>query len=108
MFYDVFRKLCHERGVYESNVAQAIGLSRASATGWKNGATPSPATIQKIAEYFDVPVSTFYENEKPPVKQNDDIVRFVLFGGRSVSDDQYKAILLFRDFILWQNGDLIE
>ena len=105
MFYDVFKRLCYERGIYETTVAQAIGLSRAAASGWKNGATPSPATVQKIAEYFGVPVSTFYD-EKPAVKQNDDIVKFVLFGGRHVTDEQYNAILLFRDFILWQNGDL--
>lgn len=106
MFYDKFRTLCAERGVYESNVAQAIGLSRASATGWKKGAEPSPATMQRIAEYFGVPVTYFLEDEKKHVTPNDDIVRFALFGGRAVTDDQYNAILLFRDFILWQNGDL--
>ena len=38
----------------KSKVAEEIGLSRASAYGWTNGALPSDVNLQKIADYFGV------------------------------------------------------
>jgi transcriptional regulator with XRE-family HTH domain len=64
-FYEKFYKLCRENGTRPSPVCTAIGISKSGATRWKAGATPDGATILKICQYFDVPVSYFYEDEPP-------------------------------------------
>lgn len=41
MFYDVFEKLCTEKGVKPGRAADEIGISRATVTNWKkNGYNP--------------------------------------------------------------------
>lgn len=59
-FYEKFLQLCKEKNVKPSMVAQAIGLSNSSATYWKRGAIPKLETIKKIAAYFEVPVTDFF------------------------------------------------
>lgn len=70
-FYDKFMSLCKQKGIKASPVCEAIGINRSAASRWKNGATPDGATILKICQYFDAPVSYFYEDEPPqePEKQ---------------------------------------
>lgn len=55
-FYKSYVKLCAEKGVAPSAVAEKIGLSRTSPHGWKNGKMPSDVNLQKIADYFGVSV----------------------------------------------------
>lgn len=70
MFYTKFVKLCNERNISPSAVAEQIGLSRAANTKWGAGQIPRKATMQKIADYFEVPISYFSdeteEKEKTP------------------------------------------
>ena len=41
MFYDVFEKLCAQKGVKPGRAADEIGISRATVTNWKkNGYNP--------------------------------------------------------------------
>lgn len=60
--YSKFEKLLKERGVTAYKVAQATGVSTATLTSWKKGVyTPKPDKLQKIADYFGVPISYFLE-----------------------------------------------
>ncbi len=53
--YEVFVKLCQERGVTPYQVAKATGISQAALSTWKRGRTsPRDTTLHKIAEYFHV------------------------------------------------------
>ena len=57
MFYDVFEKLCTEKGVKPGRAADEIGISRATVTNWKkNGYSPRRDILKKIAQYFGVSV----------------------------------------------------
>lgn len=82
MFYTKFVKLCNERNISPSAVAEQIGLSRAANTKWGAGQIPRKATMQKIADYFGVPVSYFSEEapetEKAPVsdKETEDFTKY--------------------------------
>ncbi len=70
VFYNRYRELCAKRKKSISAVAEEIGLSRASANGWKNGALPNDANFQKLADYFGVSVEYLkgFEEEQ---KKND-------------------------------------
>lgn len=70
MFYKKFIELCNSRGVTPSHVGLQVGVSKAAVSGWKNGSSPRDTQMQKIADYFGVPVSYFSEEapetEKAP------------------------------------------
>lgn len=56
MFYEQFRALCKVRNETPSHVLECIGLTRMNASLWKKGGMPSAENIQKLANYFGVPV----------------------------------------------------
>lgn len=58
-FYEKFVKLCADNGVTPNAVTTAIGLSNATATGWKNGKEPTLLNKRKVADYFGVELSYF-------------------------------------------------
>ena len=68
-FYENFIALCARKGKSPGAVAEAIGLSRASAAGWKKGKLPRDTTVVKIAQYFNVPVSALIEGADIPPKE---------------------------------------
>ena len=72
MFYDVFKRLCDEKGVSCNRAATEMGLSNATATKWKKtGATPSGDSLSKIAVYFDVSIDDLLGNEEKPAAPKD-------------------------------------
>ena len=64
MFYDNFIRICAERKESPSGVAKNIGLSNAAANGWKKGKKPSEVTLEKLSQYFGVPVSALTGDAK--------------------------------------------
>ena len=60
MFSEVFQRLCAQRGVSVTKVAQDIGIAPTTAYDWiKSDARPRPSTVKKVADYFGVDVSWF-------------------------------------------------
>ena len=55
-FYERFIGLCNKVGKTPSRVAMEVGLSKPTVNRWKNGSTPTDATVMKIAEYFGVSI----------------------------------------------------
>ena len=69
MFYDIFKKLCDDKGVKIGHVADAIGITRSSVTAWrKNGSLPRPEVLDRLADYFGVSVDFLLGKEKEPPK----------------------------------------
>ena len=56
MFYDIIVHLCKERGIYVTQLASDIGVSKSNVTNWKNGSVPRRDKVRKIADYFGVTV----------------------------------------------------
>ena len=71
MFYERFLALCNARDVKPTSVADAIGLSRMNASFWKKGSMPSSANLQKLADYFEVPVGYLLKTpvERPATRK---------------------------------------
>jgi transcriptional regulator with XRE-family HTH domain len=71
MFYDKLVELCREKGISPSKACEDMGLSNATATGWKKSkSVPQNKTLQIIAAYFGVSVQDLIGNKKrsPSVK----------------------------------------
>lgn len=86
MFYDRFELLCKEKGVSPTSVARENGITQQSVSLWKKrGSTPKAETIQKLADYFGVPVDYLLGiNQLPKTKS-----------GISSAEQELSAILNF-------------
>ena len=63
-FYEQVITLCKEKGVSRSRMADDIGISRSTPKDWADKKSiPQFSTIKKIADYFDVPVTYFTEEQ---------------------------------------------
>ena len=90
--------MCAKHNKSASKVAEEIGLSRASANGWRNGAMPSEVNLQKIADYFGVTVEYLKGEEQeqknpstPRDERIDDIYELV----KDLSDTDMVALKAF-------------
>ena len=74
MFYDNYVRLCASVGKTPSAVALELGINKSAVSNWKrrkNG--PSDVTVQRIADYFGVPVSDLMDDkEKTPALSEKD------------------------------------
>lgn len=61
MFFQNYLRLCNKHGISPSAAALEMGISKPTVTRWKKGGTPNDATLQRIADYFSVPVSSLTE-----------------------------------------------
>ena len=68
-FYDKYVEMCNKAGKSPSAVAIDIGLSKTSVHRWKNGGSPTDATVSKLASYFGVTVTYLLgkEEQKNPL-----------------------------------------
>lgn len=85
-FYESFLSLCARAGITPSAAAEAIGLSRSSVNGWKNGKMPRESTLERIAQLFNTTLEVVkgveeqgkIELNKDNVKVNADAENMVL------------------------------
>ena len=62
--YEKFARLLQEKGVTPYRVHKETGVSQSTLSDWKNGkSVPKIDKLQLIADYFEVPVSYFLEDE---------------------------------------------
>lgn len=82
MFYDIFKKLCDQRGIKPGPVAEACGINRSNVSLWKSkGYTPRGDALQSIADYFGV--STDYllgkeeQKETPLINGDEELTEYL-------------------------------
>ena len=96
MFYERFITLCKAKNVRPTAVAEAIGLSRTNASFWKKGSVPSTTNIQKLADYFGVPIDYLIETNKTASTNTYDIQELIsdaeLEAGKIMLDELIKAM----------------
>lgn len=95
-FYDNYISLCNKEGKSPSAVAVEIGLTKPTVHRWKNGSTPTDATIRRVAEYFGVSTDYLLGNENKKITPDEPELTegerewVELF--RQLSDDQRQMI----------------
>lgn len=70
--YEIFERLCKEKGVTAYRVCKETGLTTATISNWKAGRyTPKQEKMQKIADYFGVSLVYLMtgKDEKPSEPQ---------------------------------------
>lgn len=64
--WEIFVKLCEEKGVTTYRVGEETGIKSSTFSGWRRGLyTPKQDKLQKIADYFGVPLSYLMTGEDP-------------------------------------------
>lgn len=111
MFYSNYVKLCSKLNKSPSAVGEELGFTRASVTGWGNGATPRKSSLIKIADYFGVTVAELMsgvgeQKEAPATKGEgyDDKITRLYTQLPKLSDRQREMILGIVDEML-KNGE---
>ena len=74
-FYSNYVYLCAQSKKSLSAVAEAVGLSRTAPNGWKKGKKPSEVTLEKLSQYFGVPVSALTGDAKSATSISGDDAR---------------------------------
>lgn len=85
MFWKNYLYLCCFVNKKPNSVAEELGISSGTVTGWKKGATPSTEKLEKIASFFGVTINdllngdieaaknqTHIKKENAPIKVNRD------------------------------------
>lgn len=61
--------LLNEKGISANKLQNDLKLSNNAVTYWKSGrSSPSQKTLEKIADYFNLPLSYFYDTKTPSPK----------------------------------------
>lgn len=87
-------------------VCAELKLSNATATKWKQGAMPTATTLRKIAQYFNVSVSSLLVDakEKSPSISDEDI-KVALFGGDSeITPEMWEDVKKYVEFVKSKYG----
>lgn len=72
MFYERFAQLCEEKGTTPCAVTLAAEMSKANVTNWKNGASPTLATVTRLAEELKVPLIELLDTGMSGNKQKEE------------------------------------
>ena len=68
--YRKYVKLRDEKGVTDYRVSVDTGITKSTFSDWKNCLyTPKVDKLQKLANYFNVPLSYFLEDTKEAVQK---------------------------------------
>lgn len=96
--YSLYEALLKERGVKTSEVAKATGIAPATFSDWKKGVySPKQDKMQKIADYFGVPLSYFY-----PYQNNEDMTSDLMMYARKLQQLSPEAQNIIFDQIDYQ------
>ncbi len=57
MFWHTFKRLCLEADKTTTEAAKGMGIQYDTLKRWRRGAMPQERTLERIAEYFHVPIS---------------------------------------------------
>ena len=105
MFWEIFVRLCNEKGTKPNPVAKDLGIASGTLTWWKNGRIPSSSTLHKIADYFGVTVEYLLGKEEPQKEKapTEEALKVALFGGADVPDELWDKVTEYAKFLIEQD-----
>lgn len=71
-FWEKLEKLRREKGISQRAVEDALGFSNGSYSKWKN-CKPTMNRMSKLANYFDVPIDYFIEDDDIKIVNRDSL-----------------------------------
>ncbi len=102
MFWNNYVNLCISKGKKPNPVAKELKISSGTVTSWKNGSIPQAATLQKIADYFEVSVDYLLgkeEQKEKPTTESDELFKEAKAIMESLSPEARKQALEYLQFL---------
>ena len=109
MFYDRYVELCRKNGMSPTGVARKVGISSRTAADWAFGAEPRNSTLKRIADFFNVDVSYFYEDDEIEHKDDKLVENFIeeMRQKSTLTEDENLMLMMFRSVTDEQRQELI-
>ena len=116
MFYEVFERLCHERGTSPFACCKAIGLNGGTAAYWKrSGGIPKRETLEKLSEFLGCSVDYLLDrdikNTASADRQSGEEIEMRKRTGSEwekiildLSPENRYMLLQFAEFLLWKQA----
>lgn len=101
-FYSTFIYLCNSKGISPSKAAEEMGFARSSVTRWKTGGGVTDATINKVAQYFNVHPAIFRDSD------TDGLSHILYMTAIDNKLDQAKALLEEKMGMVAENNEKAE
>ena len=104
-FYERFVYLCEQKGKKRTTVVREIGISSGNPAAWKEGRVPNMEIVQKLAGYFGVTPSYFFDEETKTAPgeemSGDELLAFALYGMeyKSIPKEKLAEIRRYAEFI---------
>ena len=98
---DKIRELRESKGLLQSELAVILGVSDKAVSSWENGnRTPRMGPIEKLANYFQVPKSYFFDDEanKPYSSYTQDFERLGELLSLAEASSKKEVLQLIRVF----------
>lgn len=103
----LIRELRKQHGLTMRELGEKIGVSESTISLYETGKRePNYETLLKIAELFNVSVDYLLRGEEVPAAKTpitDDDIKFALFGGGPVTDEQFEEVKRFVQFVKERN-----
>lgn len=102
MFQIQLKKLRERDHISQYKLAAALGVSQSTVGMWENGKNkPDVATLQKIADYFNVTTDYLLcRNSGTEEIMSDKDLKFALFGGAAnITDDMIAEVRQFAEMV---------
>ncbi|MGN0115638.1 MAG: helix-turn-helix transcriptional regulator [Acutalibacteraceae bacterium] len=98
MIKDSIKELRVRHSLSQKQLAEQLGVSQQTVAKWESGnASPKPALIKRIAEYFDVSAD-YLLGIKPKIDDND-VIAALFSDTEDVTDDMYGDAKRFAEFV---------
>ena len=69
--YEIFEKLCHERGITPYRFCKDTGINSSTISTWKNkGSECSPKTAKAVCEYFEISMDYLMTGEDSSINND--------------------------------------
>lgn len=106
MFADKIKELRKLRGKSQYKLAKDLNVAQPTVASWEKGTrTPTFATLQLVADYFDVSIDYLLDREQEEISEDD--FQYALFNeSKDLSDEDKRQLLDMAKFLkLRQNID---
>ena len=107
MFYNQLIKICNLRNVKPSPVLKKLGLSSGNLKRWESGSNVNYDTLQKLSEYFDVPVDYFFEDDVNKQNKHTNLLNSAIFEQQGKIGEKIKKIRIKNCLTQKQLGILV-
>lgn len=91
-------------GYNQEKLAALVGVSRSTIAMWETGKSqPDNESLLKLSEVFNVSIDFLLGNKKEHAAKSDmpspDELKFALFGGSDVTDEQFEEVKRFAEYV---------